>query len=40
LAQSLPVLEALREPLQQRFEAFFPRLQRFAREWRVEHGQP
>jgi acyl carrier protein phosphodiesterase len=37
LAQSLPVLEALRVPLQQRFEVFFPQLQRFAREWRAGH---
>lgn len=40
LAQSLPVLEALQAPLQQRFEAFFPQLQRFAREWRAEHLLP
>ncbi|HEX7816546.1 ACP phosphodiesterase [Dyella sp.] len=40
LGAALPVLEALREPLQLRFEAFFPHLQGFAREWRGEARKP
>ncbi|MCX7513181.1 ACP phosphodiesterase [Frateuria hangzhouensis] len=34
LGGMLPALQALDEPLQQRFEAFFPQLQRFASTWR------
>ncbi|MEI7036813.1 ACP phosphodiesterase [Fulvimonas yonginensis] len=37
LDRMLPLLQALDGPLQQRFEAFFPQLQRFAREWTPPH---
>lgn len=33
LGRMLPVLQALDAPLQERFEAFFPQLQRFAGAW-------
>jgi len=33
LDRMLPVLEALEGPLQERFEAFFPQLRRFAEAW-------
>lgn len=38
LDSALPVLLAREPELQHRFEAFFPALQAFAREWLAEHG--
>ncbi|GAB2553965.1 acyl carrier protein phosphodiesterase [Rhodanobacter koreensis] len=38
LDTALPVLVAREAALQERFEAFFPRLQGFAREWVEVHG--
>lgn len=40
LGLALPVLEELRQPLQVRFEAFFPQLMVFARTWREGGAAP
>jgi len=39
VAESMPVLQALERPLQVRFEAFFPQLERFAAQW-IETNAP
>jgi acyl carrier protein phosphodiesterase len=38
LDSALPVLLQREAELQRRFESFFPQLQQFAREWRVDHA--